>query len=180
MGFDRTDTDRLVLRLESVERGVLLSLVEQMLHFVAPAESPSADPLAAMVGIDEEAVKPEDPALARLLPDAYLDDDEAAGDFRRFTERSLREIKLAHARSVEATLQRSGEKLVLSEDEALAWLGFLNDTRLALGTRIGITQDAHEEFGALPDEDPRTGTFQVYDWLTYLQDSLVQSLMPNR
>lgn len=180
MGFDRTDTDRVVLRLESVERGLLLSLVEQLLVFVAPAESPSEDPLAAMIGIDESAVKPQDPALARLLPDAYLDDDEAAGDFRRFTERSLREIKLAHARSVEATLQRSGEKLVLSEDEALAWLGFLNDTRLALGTRIGVTEDAYEELSALDEEDPRVGGFQVYDWLTYLQDSLVRSLDPQR
>jgi hypothetical protein len=178
MGFERTDSDRVVLRLESVERGLLLSLVEQLLIFVAPAQTPSEDPLAAMVGIEEEAMKPEDPALARLLPDAYLDDDEAAGDFRRFTERSLREMKLAHARSVEATLQRSGEKLVLSEDEALAWLGFLNDTRLALGTRIGITEDAHEELAALAEDDPRAGSFHVYDWLTYLQDSLVHSLMP--
>src|SRR5215469_3728115 len=34
---------------------------------------------------------PEDPVLARLLPDAYADDPGAAAEFRRYTESSLRE-----------------------------------------------------------------------------------------
>ena len=29
---------------------------------------------------------PEDPVLARLFPTAYADDEEAASEFRRFTE----------------------------------------------------------------------------------------------
>ena len=53
-------------------------------------------------------------------------------------------------------------------------LDFLNDGRLAIGTRIGLTDDNHDEISALPDEDPRAGLLDFYDWLTYLQDSLVQ------
>ena len=109
-----------------------------------------------------------------MFPAAYRDDDEAAGDFRRFTERDLRALKIANASKVAGCLERSGEKLVLTGDEALCWLGFLNDTRIAIGTRLEITEANHDELSELPAEDPRAGLFDVYDWLTFLQDSLVQ------
>jgi hypothetical protein len=68
--------------------------------------------------------------------------------------------------------------VVVSADEAPAWLGVLTDLRLALGTRLGVTEDNHEELAALPDDDPRAGTFHVYDWLTFLQETLVRAVMP--
>ena len=174
-GFQRTRTGRTVLRVDTMEKTVLASLAEQMIAFVAPTQAPaSSDPLAAIVGIDEVAETPTDPALARMFPAAYRDDDEAAGDFRRFTERDLRALKIANATKVAGCLERSGEKLVLTGDEALCWLGFLNDTRIAIGTRLEITEENHDELAELPVEDPRAGLFDVYDWLTFLQDSLVQ------
>ena len=174
-GFQRTRTGRTVLRVDAMEKTVLLSLAEQMIAFVAPTQpATSVDPLAAIVGIDEVAETPTDPALARMFPAAYQDDDEAAGDFRRFTERDLRALKIANASKVAGCLERSGEKLVLTGDEALCWLGFLNDTRIAIGTRLEITEENHDELAELPAEDPRAGLFDVYDWLTFLQDSLVQ------
>lgn len=178
-GFQRTATGRVIVRLDEFEKALLTSLVEQVVAFVAPEEiGDDVDPLAALVGIDDQAKTPDDPALARLLPDAYRDDAEASDDFRRFTERSLRETKVAHARAVGETLIRSGEKVTISSEECASWLGFLNDARLAIGTRIEISEENHEELAALPDDDPRSGLFQVYDWLTYLQDSLVQILLP--
>ena len=173
--FYRTGSGRTVIRLDDVEKGLLRSLSAQVIEFVAPDDAGDArDPLAIMIGIDDEATAPVDPALARLLPDAYQDDDDAAMDFRRFTERSLRETKAAHARTVGEVLERSGEKVTLSDQEQASWLGFLNDGRLAIGTRIGLTDDNHAEIAALPDEDPRAGLLDFYDWLTYLQESLVQ------
>ena len=62
-------------------------------------------------------------------------------------------------------------------DDIRPWIGFLNDTRLAIGTRLEITDDAHEWLESLPDDDPRAGLYQVYDWLTFLQESLVQRLL---
>ena len=178
-GFSRTGSDRLVIRLDSVEKSILQSLTDQIIAFVQPNDpDPDRDPLAALVGIDDAAQISEDPALARLFPDAYRDDPEAADDFRRFTERQLREGKLANATTVKDALTRSGNKVTISLEQASAWLGFLNDVRLALGSRIGISEENHEELADLPDEDPRSGMFEIYDWLTYLQESLVQALMP--
>ena len=178
-GFQRTVTGRTVLRLDEVERGLLRTIAEQVIAFVEPdAVDEAADPLALLVGLDDEAQRPEDPALIRLLPDAYLGDEEASAEFRRFTERGLREQKSAHARAVLDGLARSGEKITLAPDELPSWLGFLNDARLALGVRIGIAEDNHEELASLPEEDPRFAAFHVYDWLTFLQESLVQLMLP--
>lgn len=178
MGFERTQTGRIVLRLDEVERSMLKSLAQQVRDLVAPREQPaSTDPLEAMVGIDPRARRSDDPALARLLPDAYLEDDEAAAEFRRFTERGLRETKAAHATAVLEHLERSGEKVMISTDEAASWLGFLNDARLALGTRLEITEENHDELNALPEDDPRFASYHVYGWLTYLQDSLIDALV---
>lgn len=174
-GFTRTPSGRTVIRLDDVERNLLRSLSEQIIAFVSPDDDGDArDPLAILVGIDDASEVPADPALARLLPDAYKDDDDAASDFRRFTERSLRETKAAHARAVGEALERSGEKVTLSHQEESSWLGFLNDARLAIGTRIELTDDNHDELAELPEEDPRAGLLDVYDWLTYLQETLVQ------
>lgn len=181
-GFQRTATGRIVLRADEVERGLLRTLAEQVIAFVQPDDEPDPgdDPLHAIVGaLDGSSERPDDPALARLLPDAYLDDPEASADFRRFTEGALREQKEAHARAVLDGLARSGSKVTLSEQELPSWLGFLNDARLALGVRLGIAEDAVDELAGLPEDDPRFAAFHVYDWLTYLQDSLVRLLLPD-
>lgn len=177
-GFRRTATGRIILRVDVVEKGLLTTLLEQLAEFVTPDVAEDEDPLVQLVGLDPGAERPEDPALARLFPDAYLDDAEAAAEFRRFTERDLRDTKLAHATTALETLRRSGEKVTLSADEAAAWLGALNDVRLALGTRLGITEEGMAEFAELPDDDPRAATYHVYDWLTYLQETLVRALLP--
>ncbi len=89
-GFHRTLTGRIVLRVDEVEKGLLLLLLDQLVEFVAPDDpDPDADPLERLVGMDGSVDAPDDPALARLLPDAYTDDDEAAADFRRFLSQLL-------------------------------------------------------------------------------------------
>lgn len=177
-GFRRSDAGRLVLRTDLVERGLLDTLADQLMNILAPEpQNVDLDPIARMVGIDTEVSAPTDDVVRRLLPDAYTDDPEAAADFRRFTDRDLRTTKIAHAAVVRDCLARSGEKVTLTAAEAESWLGFLNDARLALGTRIGITEDNHEELADLPEDDARSGMYHVYDWLTFLQESLVQALM---
>jgi hypothetical protein len=179
-GFRRSLGGRVVLRLDDVERGLLDDLVGQLLEFVTPEDDErwdaDADPLAALVGIDPTAERSDDPALARLFPDAYRDDEEAAGEFRRFTERSLRDTKIAHAKAVQHCLASSGPKMVLGDAEAQSWLGTLNDLRLTLGARLEIEEDSHEVYEALPDDHPAVVLFHIYDWLTFLQETLVQAL----
>ncbi len=178
-GFRRTATGRLVLKVDDVERVLLATLVAQVLELVSPDDDPwgaDADPLARMVGIDPDAERPEDPALARLLPDAYADDDEASSEFRRFTERSLRETKMNHAATVLRALAEADRKVVVPDVEVAAWMGALNDLRLALGTRLGLTEDNHEDFYDLDEDDPGYVQVHVYDWLTFLQETLVQAV----
>jgi hypothetical protein len=176
-GFRHTARDRIVLRVDDAERAILTALVHQLVEFVRPDADPlDQDPLAAMVGIDPFAVTPDDPALHRLFPDAYADDEDAAAEFRRFTERSLRDTKLSHADTVLATLQRSGSKITLADGEAQAWLGTLNDLRLTLASRLDLQEHNHESFYDLSEDDPRFPLFQIYDWFTFLQETLVHAL----
>jgi hypothetical protein len=165
--------------LDPVEVDVLLSVAGDLLVLLGDEEDACTDPLAAMVGLsDGPAVKPEDPALARLLPDAYGDDPDAATEFRRYTEGDLRAGKRAHATVVLATLaplEGGGGRLVLDRDQADAWLGCLNDLRLVLGTRLDVTEDTELD----PQSDgPRAQALQVYGWLGWLQESLLSCLSP--
>jgi len=165
------------LELEEVESALLRSLAGQLLDFVAPDDTESEDPLVALVGLDPTASTPEDPALRRLLPDAYLGDDESSAQFRRYTERDLRAAKARNAEAVIRDLDAGGASFDVVGERVPAWLGFLNDTRLTLGVRLDVSEDSVEELADLPDDDPRATLYQVYDWLTFLQESLIQRLL---
>jgi hypothetical protein len=141
-------------------------------------DSGPADPddLAAMIGLTENTKLPDDPVLARLLPNAYSDDPEASGEFRRYTEQGLRSGKIAAARTVLATLPAGGGRVRLSGPEAQAWLRALNDVRLALGVRLEVTDDFDDRVGEIEPDDPRAAYIDVYHWLAFLQESLVRAL----
>jgi hypothetical protein len=142
----------------------------------APGQPAGADDLAAMLGAGGPTSPPDDPVLARLFPDAYSDDEAAAGEFRKYTEQSLRSGKQAAAQTVLATLPEQGGRVRLADDDAQAWLRALNDVRLALGVRLEITEDYEDEMAPAGWADPRSAYLEVYHWLGYLQDSLVQAL----
>src|SRR5438105_1071924 len=136
----------------------------------------SNEELAAAIGAAGPTSPPEDPVLARLLPDAYRDDPEAAGEFRRYTEQGLRSGKVAAAQTVLDTLPAGGGHVRLGPEDAQAWLRALNDVRLAIGTVLGITEDYEDEMEAASWADPRSAYLEVYHWLGYVQDSLVRAL----
>jgi hypothetical protein len=143
----------------------------------ADYDVPGPAELAALLGLDEPPARaPEDPALARLLPDAYRDDPDAAGEFRRYTEQSLRLAKQETARIVLDTLPEDGGPVRLSGDQAQAWLRALNDVRLALGVRLEVTEEFEDQWQELDPADPRSAAFEVYAWLGGVQESLVQAL----
>jgi Domain of unknown function (DUF2017) len=136
----------------------------------------AADDLAAQLGLTDDSELPADPILARLLPDAYADDPQASGEFRRYTELSLRSGKVAAAQTVLATLPAHGGRVRLSEPEAQAWLRALNDVRLSLGVILSVTDDFEDQLAGMPEDDPRAAYVGVYQWLAALQDSLVGAL----
>jgi hypothetical protein len=162
--------------VDAIEVQVLTQLAQEMLALV-PEPALSDDPLAALVGLPTGDVDPPDnPVLARLLPEAYRDDPQAAGDFRRYTDADLRATKRADAQVVLDTLPTGKGRLELDRDQADRWLGALNDMRLALGTSLDVTEEL--EIEDLEDDDPRLQGLQVYGWLGYLQESLLSCLDP--
>jgi hypothetical protein len=170
--------------LDPLETALLTDLLEQLLALLdqdaadGGGEAPEAsDPLAAELGIGTATAPPADPALARLLPDAYRDDPESAADFRRYTEPELREAKRTAARTTLATLAEQGRRRRLTAEQAQAWLTALNDLRLTLGTRLEVTEDWDQQVAELPPGDPRLYGFAVYDHLTGMQEELVQALL---
>jgi Domain of unknown function (DUF2017) len=119
---------------------------------------------------------PVDPVLARLLPDAYSDDDEAAGEFRKYTESSLREAKKYFAQTLLETLPPNGGRVKLTADQAQDWLRALNDVRLMFGVRLEVTEDFEEQLAGLDPKDPKVTAFEVYGWLGAMQESLVRAI----
>ena len=137
------------------------------------------DPLIAALGIAEGAVKkPDNPALARLFPDAYGDADEAI-EFRRLTEPDLREGKRATARLVLETLKdyKPGDKLSLDGEQAQAWLGAVNDVRLVLSVWLEIEDDDDNPFDRIDQKDDRYEIVVMYHWLGAVVEWLVEALM---
>ena len=161
MRFTRSRSGVVTAELSDVEAAVLASAVAQLVHLLGAQDPVDDDPLAAMVGLPAGDVRrPDDPALARLLPDASRDDDEVAAEFRRLTERGLRERKQGALATAAATLERLGPpgrgealadrlgrpaSLVLDDAEAAAWLTALNDVRLVVAERLGLRTDDDAE-----------------------------------
>ncbi|MEU3838909.1 DUF2017 domain-containing protein [Streptomyces sp. NPDC028635] len=185
--------------LDDVEISIIRSLAVQLLELIGPgpAEDAPADPLAELFA-EGPSEPPSDPVLRRLFPDAYTDPEEQpastreaeeraahSAEFRRYTENDLRagkrENALAVIRSLDAlnSAGDGGAVLKLSPEESQQWLGALNDLRLAIGSRLEITdEDDTDLLYRLPDEDPRKPMVMAYLWLGGLQETLVTTLMP--
>jgi hypothetical protein len=195
-GFARHRTSRrIIANFTGFEAELLRSLASQLIELLrneraAPVES--TDPLEAMFDFDGldfagPVAEPEDPVLLRLFPTAYPQDEEAAADFRRYTEGELRDSKAAAAGAIIDSLEEAGlppqldqEGLVidveLDEPTAEVWLRSFTDLRLALATRLGIEEGDEDYWEAIPDEDPRSQAHDIFDWVGYLQETLVEAL----
>jgi hypothetical protein len=175
-GF-RATSGGVTARFAAAQARMVRDLVAQIAVLVGDDEAAGEqDELAVELGLSDSTELPDDPVLARLLPDGYAEDPEAAGEFRRYTEQGLREGKVAAARTVLDTLPARGGRVRLSEADAQAWLRALNDVRLALGVRLGVTDDFDERSREIDRSDPRSAYVWVYHWLAFLQESLVNAL----
>ena len=185
--FRRRRRGRVTATFEPYEAALLSTLAGQIVELlsdrVGTGES-DPDPLVADLGLGGERTPPDDAVLARLLPSAYEDEEDAA-EFRRYTEKSLSQGKISHARAIIAGLSPAADdateqdevELELDEADQQAWLRGLTDIRLALATRLGIEDDADTalfEANEVPDE--LRAMYDIYNWIGYVQETLVQSL----
>ena len=177
-GFKRHGDHSYIAHFADSEKEVLLNLCEQIIELLAErVDHGHEDPLAAMVGITAHDSPPEDEVLHRLLPNAYADAVDAS-EFRRYTESTLRSKKQAHAISMRIHLKSADDGIVdLDHDNANAWLGAINDIRLALGVRLKVENGSQEHLEILAPDDPLRGVYSVYTWLGWLQESLLSALI---
>ena len=177
-GFKRHGSNSYVAEFAENECEILINLAEQIIELLAErVDHGHEDPLAAMVGITSHDSPPEDEVLHRLLPNAYQDQADSA-EFRRYTESTLRNKKQAHAMAMRMYLKSAKDGTVdLDHDSANAWLGAINDIRLALGVRLKVENGSQEHLEILAPDDPLRGVYSVYTWLGWLQESLLSALI---
>ena len=151
--------------LEAGEAAVLTRLCEEM---------------TTLLSADEDKTS-ADPVLERLFPRAYLDptEEEAESDWQRLVHDDLVSGRRKSLASVEgtltgATVRRGRFEMTISEDQAQDWLAVINDARLALGTRLQVTEDL--DLSGLDPGDPDTAPYAVYWWLGVLEERLVDVL----
>ena len=203
-GFRRRgsgDHLRYTAQLDPLERATVAGLMEQVHTLLDPTPVPDAgdggsdDDFSSIVAglgmgvtvaaedqadLDASAAR-RDPALDRLLPTANREDDEAAAEFRRLTETGLRQRKAAGL-LVAAEVLREQDKVRLDEGQALAFLVALTDVRLVLGERMGLRTDEDVEVletaaQDLDPDDPLGYALAVYDFLTWLQETLASAML---
>ncbi|WP_458111315.1 DUF2017 domain-containing protein [Arthrobacter sp. R1-13] len=166
--------------LEPAERELLRSLFADVIAMLEPEERENQDPLSALIGLDMEVQEPTDRAVRRLLPNVMKDDGAASLEFRQLTERSLREGKIGALRA--ASLGLDKDDLTLTETDARHWSTALNDVRLVLAERLDIQDEADAEHVHLMQdwsqaEDVESYLALVYNFTTWLQESLVQAMV---
>lgn len=159
-GFARNAEGAIAARFEAQEVTILTDLAGQLAELVEGRGTPGTDP-----------------ALDRLLPDGYRDSAVDAAEFRRFTESDLARQKVQNARTVieSLTAETSApasppDEWVLGGTDIAAWLRTLTDLRLTLAARLAVERD-----GRMP-ADADEVTTAVYEWLGYLQESLIDAI----
>lgn len=157
-------TDRILLEITRIEAAHLVDLTEQFASLLADSQAAT-----------------HDPAVRRLVPDAY-DDPEQAAEFRALVEGDLLERRRTDADVVLTSLRPAAVveddptdpalvetvPLPLDAEQARAWLRTLAALRLVLAQRLGIADE--------DDHDPEDARFSIYDWLGYRLDGLVGAL----
>ena len=160
--FRSTDAGLLTAEFEPVEAALLTQLAGQVAGLLTAESTESGG---------------RDPVIARLVPDAYRDDADAAAEFRRFTAHELVDAKVQNAQAVIADVSvamvaDAPTEVTLDPAAVQSWVRALTDIRLVLATRLGIGDDG------MPDTDADAVFMlgDVYDWLGWVQDSLVTAL----
>ena len=156
---------------EPIEREILGNLAATVANaLMERAQSAPRDELAELTGMPSgHKDAPDDPSLARLLPDFEREgDEEYEGDnslLRSLHESDITKGKLINLAIIGQALGPDGSvNVTITEDEADAWLSGINDLRLYLA--------------AIDADDPvrREERDNLVDWLAYNQGTLLDAM----
>ena len=146
--IERTADGDFVVRLGPDERDLLRRLTAQLEELLA--------------------AEPEDPSLRRLRPSAY-EDEEVEREYRALTGSELESLRQENLRALQETADRDR----LDATDLDRWLAALNDLRLVLGTRLGVTEDQFAD--GFDPSAPQAYELAVYAFLTWLQEAAVEA-----
>lgn len=154
--FVRRADGLVMCRLDPQEKTIIAQVAQEVADLIrmdlgldtrAPAVEEAAgseDPLtrleAEMATVERE---PSDSAVRRLFP-AASEDPVRARELRRLGQQTLAESKLRSLRTVMSTIDSGGPlraEIVLSSQDAQAWLTALTDLRLVLADRLSVRED---------------------------------------
>ena len=124
-------------------------------------------------GVCEELrplVEHQDESVGRLFPAAYRDDPDASAR----SEEVVRARRVAGRLRARAVVLARATARRLDHRQVEAWCGALNDVRLVLGERLGVTEELYER--GIDRNDPRAPELALYGWLTWLQGEVVETL----
>ena len=109
------------------------------------------------------------PALRRLFPPAYVEDEEKEAGFRALARDELLEARLAALDEVDAALAEPR----MDADRAGSFMRSCNALRLVLGTRLDVSED--DDVRVDPD-DPDAPVWGLYYFLSSLVGEMVEVL----
>ena len=139
-------------------------------------EEAEADVLRTLLGemkqLIAQDVAVDDAVIDRLFPAAYADPKDAQA-FTEMVGDELRTGKLHTIAQVRDSLSDEGPATALVSDPD-PWLTVLTDLRLALGTRLEVTEENMDR--DLDPEDRQANAMAVLHWLGWLQGSLLETL----
>jgi hypothetical protein len=148
--------EELRLSLEQGETQVLQQLIDELLELL----------------LTEEA---DDRVSRRLFPDAY-DSAEDTAAYNQLVFDQLRRDKIGSLQQMRSDLGRGGTEVTLSRESSEKWLTALTDLRLALGTRLEMTEQ--KMAADLDPQDPEAPWLAALHWLGWVQESMLEALNP--
>ena len=110
----------------------------------------------------------KDPDTRRLFPTAYVSDPERDAEYRKLVGDDLLHGQLEALDVVERTIDGQ----TVDRDELEAWMRAVNGVRLALGTKL----DVSEEGVVIDPDDPDIHLIVMYRVLDILLGAMVQVL----
>jgi hypothetical protein len=187
MGFIRRRPFRgqrdggLLVSLDPTEVALLQQLVAELSGLFAGQAGCSGQVGSAGQG-EEPLHETDQRVLERLFPRAYLDptEEQAEAEWQRLVHDDLltgrrKALEVVRVKLDDTESRKGRLEVSITAAEAEAFLAVINDSRLALGTRLGVTEDL--DLSGLDPDDPDTGPYAIYWWLGMLEEHLVEALL---
>lgn len=130
--------------------------------------------LSEMRTLLEADIPRVDEVTRRLFPDAFEDPEESA-KFRELVGDELRAGKLAAVNELDEQLAGEGSAAIaLEPDSVQDLLAVLTDMRLAIGSRLDVTEEMMQ---TEPDpSDPEAAAMSVLHWLGWIQERVLMEI----